>query len=355
MATYHTMAQDVKTDTIDLEPYRTVVFNTAQTKSAVKRQVYIQRLNKERGLYNDTISIELKDKNGQRQTYIMFNKGKRENPVNYTYLKRDKHTGFTTVGKEYNEDVRRIVDTLFNKDNTVASVSTKVVRKAHTTIHTVYTYTYNALKQPTSRKYYMSTNLEKKPRLLNHHNFIYEGKLLKRVEAILNPYLKNIFYETLYTYNPDTSLAKKERFEVRNGNRTLLEFNDYTYTNKLLTQELYGSYSRDKDVTKVEYEYNAHKQLSKLKTSKDTLYKNIQYTYVGNKLKNIHWETNARTGLSREHFAPIFTYSERRMPIIYDAEYYHDAEGNFLGVKHSLFGELRTHFEYLQDFFEPTK
>lgn len=340
-----TRAQAINRDTtIDIEPYKKVLTKKISPVKTVKKQVDT-KFSREFHHYDDTVGIQLYNTHGDLINSWLFDRDHKKKLTTYSYHHKNGLSGITSSGMDGRDYATRFIDTLFNSDSTIAAIQTNVVIKNDTAYRYLYKFKYNAARQCISKTFLGNGSL------INYENYYYENGRLFKIENIQNLQLKNTYRETLFTYNPDGSLLKREKFNVKNGKSSLIGFNEYHYKNRILIQEKYGELVFVMEETNVQYEYNENLQLTKLLIQKDTLKKSIFYQYDGRKLSKVHIETNAASGLDREYSTQIYTFTEKKRPIIYDAEYSYDSNGNLVYERRLLNGELRTELRHEYEYY----
>lgn len=333
-------------DTVDTQPYITIQPLLNYNGKSLKRQTAITKFNKNFNSINDTSSITLFNTEGKRASIILFKRNKRQDEYGYSYYKLGLKSGFMEISNEHNQATKRINDTIFNKDQTIAELTHKVVLKSDTAYRFAYQFTYDKSKRLVKKVYRINNST-----LINYSELTYLGDKIQKIKFVPTPTIKNTYLETIFDYDTIGYLIKKEKFDVRNGIRKLINYNDYHYKNKKLIQEQYGTFDRIKDVTNTDYHYFDDGKLSMLTIRKDTLSKTITYNYNGALLSKVHGETNTTVGIDREFSSQIWLYREKSLPIKFDVEYLYDQKQNLIDTKYYVNGELRGDYQMQLEYY----
>lgn len=343
-------AQVKPSTTVDYEPYRNIPGLNSKV-AGIKQKASIIELTRGNGSPYDTLSVETYDTVGRSASYTSFKAytKKREKTTIMTYLEKDNI--HETLYREINCPLpnKRVLDSIFDKKGRDSIVRTVSTTPGDPNVYVYeYFFTYNNLGQLVNHKYVIGT------RLINYSNYYYEAGRLIKEEFYFNPtVVKNAWYEITYTYSGDSVLTKKEKCEVRNGVRTPIGYNEYSYDNKRLVNEKYWDLTAEvgKTPTTVKYDYNNNGSLAKMLIQKDTLYRTVEYLYKQNKITSVHVETNAKSGFYREYYVTANIGNEKKLPIIFDAEYIYDQRGSLIERRSRLNGEWENISDYVFQYY----
>lgn len=336
-------AQVKITDSVDLEPYKSVLSKGYKTQGKIKEEIYLRKM-KKGDSKADTIYVVRFDEAGKRLSYAGPDINGKKITADYTYHNKPGVKEYWQDENYSQGGVRRIIDSVFDKKGLILTVKSTSVVNGDTVARYVYDFTYDAVDNITSRKYFINSQQ------VGSLNYEYSnGKLIKQIETGSSA-AKNVHTEILMTYDDAGRLSKKETYSVQDSTPTLLRFNKYSYTGNKLTAEIYGDIPKLDMPVEVAYKYNEDNTISKITIRRDTAHREIKYSYDKGRLVRIHSYANVLHDLVREIFPPDPEY-RTPPPVTYDQEYKYDQYGNLLEQTAMVNGKLRILWSYVRQYY----
>ena len=298
----------------------------------------------------DTSTIKTFDQDGKILDYILFESGRRTDVVKYSYHNRPG------VKEEWHDQGLKgkthsllIVDTVFDKSGKMIETDANTVTNKDTTFRSQYYFQYDKDGLLREKDYRINRQL------VRVTNYYYElGKMLKERENSqpAGPGKFQVVMDIDYTYDDKGSIIKVEKSYARATGKQLLEFHNYTYTDKnILSAESFSYVGPTQKITNVAYEFNPEGTLGSMILKKDTLYKNVQYQYKNKKLTGIHMVTNAPHDLYYGYFAMVPYNRMIPLPLSLDEKLIYDRRGNIVEKQQIFLGGLLNRWSYEYEYY----
>lgn len=333
-------AQDMADVKIEQTPYDYAKILEINPKKAVKLVTYFENV-----YYNnvivkiDTLYQEHLTAANKRSSFISFDKNNTTVTTFYNYFPEKHFQEWRS--QELNEiNYNRLTKNRFGENQTLYQAR---IFKGDTTSRTYTKFYYNSDSLLIKKSYGGSYGVNKLGTSATTYDYFNKNMVLAKS---YNDTSRSGFYRAIaYKYNSENLPVEKKTYQVRNNiPDTPALYTYYTYDKGMLVNEKYEDFNDKgkKKVTTVDYYYNANKQLVKLYTKSDTLFKTIVYGYGGEKLKIVTIQTNALIGLNREEF--IYPKDKCKLPLTFVREFEYDEFGNIIKLKYFLNGQLHREF-----------
>ncbi|MGN8058588.1 hypothetical protein ACTJKN_20050 [Pedobacter sp. 22163] len=287
----------------------------------------------------DTLYQEHLTADNKRLSYTSFNKNKTKLTALYKYFP-EKHFQ-EWRDQDLNEiNYNRLIKNRLGKNLTLYQAR---VFKGDTTSRTYTKFSYNSDGLLVKKSFEGSYGANKLGTSATTYDYVNKNMVLTKSYYDTS---KSSFYQAIaYKYNAENLPVEKKAYQVRNNMPdTPALYTYYTYDRGLLVNEKYEDFNdkAKKIATTVDYYYNSNKQLIKLHTKSDTLFKTVVYEYGGEKLKKVTIQTNTLIGLNREE--RVYVYDKSKLPLTFVRLFEYDEFGNVIRLKYFLNGQRQHEF-----------
>ncbi len=333
-------AQDTADVKVEQTPYNYAKILEINQNKPVKLVIYFENVYYKNAIVKkDTLYQEHLTTDNKRLSFISFSKNNTKLATLYKYFP-EKHFQEWRDQNLNEINYNRLTKDLFGKDQTLYQAR---IFKGDTTSRTYTKFFYNSDGLLVKKSYGGSYGVNKLGTSATTYDYLNKNMVLAKS---YNDTSRSSFYRAIaYKYNAENLPVEKKAYQVRNNTPdTPALYTYYTYDKGLLVNEKYEDFNDKgkKKVTTVDYYYNSNKQLVKLDTKSDTLFRTIVYEYGGEKLKTVTIQTNALIGLNREEF--VFVQGESKLPLTFVRQFEYDEFGNIIRLKYFLNGQLHREF-----------
>ncbi|RZL51003.1 MAG: hypothetical protein EOP00_01485 [Pedobacter sp.] len=326
-------SQDLLDVKVEQRPFDYFKLFEPKKEHPIKSIIYLQN----NLVRPDTITKEIFTKDGKKLKYFSFQKGKLSSITDYKYF--PEQNAYLWEQRYFDKSKYFYTSkTIKNKAGKDLSFYNTTILNGDTISRQYANFNYNSEGLLVKRE----DGHDKLIALMRSYEYL--GNDMVLAKTYTNPNSQDFYSAVAYQYNKEHLPIEKKAYLVRNGKADPALYSYYTYDNGLLIEEKYQGYDDKAKVTEttVNYQYNIKKQLIKLNASVDSIYKNIEYQYEGNKLKKVTIKTNTQIRLNREEF--VYVDRTIETPFIFEKNFEYDEFGNLILIKELLNGQIYREF-----------
>lgn len=328
---------------VEPEPHKPEQYFKDYNPSGIKT-VYIISKNKNTNFVNDTLNVECYNKQGLKTQIIRYEKNIPAGILDILYdekgNRKESISSFVKVKGRTGISKFR-----YDQHNQLLAEEYRSVfaGKTERTVDKKYTYDNQKLVE---RKIYQSNTLSQtdsffynKERLIFHKQTYHTG---------------NNNYENIYTYNGSGLLTKRETYSDFNHNqKNIFGKAEYSYEDDQLVyvSEMEGLNLQNNELVQTRYDYDEKGKISKMRVEYKSFYREVTYTYDGQKIVSICVNTNTDNSAYMKFWTSTYGNHIDKMPFDYKEEFGYDSKNNFINKKIFINDELVNEVSYIIEYY----
>ncbi|TCC96950.1 RHS repeat domain-containing protein [Pedobacter hiemivivus] len=319
---------------IEQQPFDFSVFFIKQNGHQIKKQIVLIN----RPGYNkaDTSTIEDYDYQGDMTLRILFSGGQRSSRTTFKTSKEKKVSNW----RSDNIPERRVslnATTFLTNGKPSWFINTDVNAKGDTVLRSLVKFNYDNNQQLLERTEQLNGQISLK------RKYTYENGNLKNFETKVAGSSGVIRHE--YLYNEEKLPVKKTEVHTGPMGSATFRTTNYTYQNKRMAIERYSNIDGDKKDVEIKYVYDPKGRISGFRATRDTLFRDVIFEYVGDRLKQIKSKGNTTIEFGRE-LRIIAPYTGKHELFTYSREFEYDKKDNLIRDTQFLNGNKIMQMDY---------
>lgn len=328
---------------VEPEPHKLDEYFKRYNSTGIKK-VYTISKNKKTNFTDDTLNIDLYNKDGLKIQTIRYEKNSPSSSLELIY-----------------DDNRNIVKTIFsqNKIKERIGITDFVYDDRNQLIEEFYKSIFEEnIERTVTKKYkYIDKKLVEKAiyqtnNLAQKDSFFYSKNNLTLHKIVYSS--GNNDFENIYTYNKLGQLEKKETNSIfKNSQKNIFGKTAYKYEdNKLISiSEMEGKNLSNREPVLTFYSYDNNGKLSKMRVEYKSFYREIDYEYSGQKIISINVITNTDNSAYMKFWTSTFGHYIEKMPFNYKEIFDFDHKDNLIRKKIFINDELIHEVNYIIEYY----